>query len=250
MISVVILGSGNVATHLTRAFLKADDINVAQIYSRNVENINYLKKKTLITDDLENLKNADIYIISITDDAIEEFSKNLELKGKLVVHTSGSVNMNVLNGNFDKGVFYPLQTFTKASKIKFNKVPICIESSTEKGLVLLEKLASSISKNVYIIDSKQREKLHLSAVFVNNFANHMYQIGNEICEDSNVPFEVLYPLIKETAKKVTKISPKDAQTGPAKRNDIEVMEKQISQLTDHQKKIYKLLSASILKKHN
>ena len=250
MISVVILGSGNVATHLTRAFLKADDINVAQIYSRNVENINYLKKKTLITDDLENLKNADIYIISITDDAIEEFSKSLELKGKLVVHTSGSVNMNVLNGNFDKGVFYPLQTFTKASKIKFNKVPICIESSTEKGLVLLEKLASSISKNVYIIDSKQREKLHLSAVFVNNFANHMYQIGNEICEDNNVPFEVLYPLIKETAKKVTKISPKDAQTGPAKRNDIEVMEKQISQLTDHQKKIYKLLSASILKKHN
>ncbi len=249
MISVVILGSGNVATHLTRAFLKARDVKVVQVYSRNAENINYLKKKTLITDDLENLKNADIYIISITDDAIEEFSKGLELKGKLVVHTSGSVNMNVLNGDFDKGVFYPLQTFSKGTKVKFKKIPICIESNTKNGEVILEKLASSISKKVYQIDSKQREKLHLSAVFVNNFANHLYQIGNEICKENKVPFEVLYPLIKETANKITKLSPKDAQTGPAKRNDIKVMEKQLLQLSYHQKEIYKLLSASILKTH-
>ena len=249
MISVVILGSGNVATHLTRAFLKADDINVVQVYSRTIENISYLKQKTSITDDLENLKDTDIYIISITDDAISDFSKRLDLEGKIVVHTSGSVSMNTLNGNFDKGVFYPLQTFTKGTKIKFKNIPICIESSTEKGLILLEKLASSISKNVFIIDSKQREKLHLSAVFVNNFVNHLYQIGNEICEQHTIPFEILYPLIKKTAKKVTKLSPKDAQTGPAKRNDIKVMEKQLSQLTDHQKEIYKLLSASILKTH-
>ncbi|PHR74642.1 MAG: hypothetical protein COA67_00810 [Lutibacter sp.] len=249
MISVVILGSGNVATHLTRAFLKANAIDVVQVYSRNLKNIDYLKKRTSITDDLENLKDADVYIISITDDAIDEFSKRFDVEGKIVVHTSGSVSMNALKGNYDKGVFYPLQTFTKDTKVKFKKIPICIESSTKKGLILLEKLASSISKSVFTIDSKQREKLHLSAVFVNNFANHLYQIGNEICEQNNVPFEVLYPLIKETAKKVTRLSPKEIQTGPAKRNDVKVMEKQLSQLSDHQKEIYKLLSASILKTH-
>jgi len=249
MISIVILGSGNVATHLTRVFLKADTINVTQVYSRNLKSIYYLKNKTSITDDLKNLKTADVYIISITDDAIAEFSKKLDLKGKLVVHTSGSISMNTLNGNSNKGVFYPLQTFSKGKKIKFKNIPVCIESDTEKELVLLEKLASSISGKVYKINTKQRKKLHLSAVFVNNFVNHLYHIGNEICEQNNVSFDVLHPLIKETAKKITKLSPKDAQTGPAKRNDIKVMEKQLSQLTDNQKEIYKLLSASILKTH-
>ena len=247
MISVVILGSGNVATHLTRAFLKVDTVDVVQVYSRTIENVDYLKKKTSVTANLIDLKEADIYIISITDDAIEEFSNRLKLKGKLVVHTSGSVSINALQGDYEKGVFYPLQTFTKGTKIKFNKIPICIESNTKSGLIMLKELASSISKKVYEIDSKQREKLHLSAVFVNNFANHLYQIGNEICEQNKVPFEVLYPLIKETANKATKLSPKDAQTGPAKRNDIKVMEKQLSQLSDHQKEIYKLLSKSIQK---
>ena len=249
MISVVILGSGNVATHLTRAFLKAKDVNVVQVYSRTLKNISYLKKKTIITDNLENLKDADVYIISITDDAIEDFSKKLDVEGKIVVHTSGSVNMDVLKGNFNKGVLYPLQTFTKGTKIQFKKIPVCVESSTDKGLILLEKLASSISKHVYILDSKQREKLHISAVFANNFSNHLFQIGSEICEQNNVPFEILYPLIKETAEKITRVSPKDAQTGPAKRNDIKVMEKHLSQLSDHQKEIYRLLSASILKSH-
>lgn len=249
MISVVILGSGNVATHLTRAFLKADTVNVAQVYSRNIESINYLKGKTLITDDILNLKNSDVYIISISDDAIAEFSKNLDLKGKLVVHTSGSISMNALNGNFNKGVFYPLQTFTKGTKIKFKNIPICIESTSEKNLTLLKKLASSISKKVFKVNSEQREKLHLGAVFVNNFTNHLYHIGNEICEQNNVPFEVLHPLIKETAKKIESLSPTDSQTGPAKRNDVKVMKKQLEQLTDNQKEIYKLLSASILKTH-
>ncbi len=247
MISIVILGSGNVATHLTQAFLKADAINVAQVYSRTIENISYLKQKTSITDNLKDLKDADIYIISITDDAIAEFSKKLNLNKKLVVHTSGSISMDALKGNFDKGVLYPLQTFSKGKKIKFKSIPICVEATSKKNLNLLKKLAISISKKVVDFDSKQREKLHLSAVFVNNFVNHLYQVGNEICEQNNVPFEVLQPLIKETAKKITKLSPKDAQTGPAKRNDVKVMKKQLSQLTDSQKEIYKLLSASILK---
>ncbi|MCF6279104.1 MAG: F420-dependent NADP oxidoreductase [Flavobacteriaceae bacterium] len=249
MISVVILGSGNLATHLTQAFLKADAINVTQVYSRNIKSINHLKKKTLITDNLKNLKNADVYIISITDDAIENFSKKLNLNDKLVVHTSGSIPLNSLKGNSFKGVFYPLQTFSKDKSISFKNIPICIESDSNNQLIILDKLAAAISNEVFIIDSKQREKLHLSAVFVNNFVNHLYEIGNSICMQNNVPFEILQPLIKETAKKIIELSPKEAQTGPAKRNDTEIIEKHLTLLTDNQKEIYKLLSASIINTH-
>lgn len=250
MISIVILGSGNVAMHLARVFLKSKDVDLTQVYSRNIKNVSHLKEKTVITDDLKSLKNVDVYIISITDDAIAEFSQKLDLKGKLVVHTSGSISMNTLKGGFNKGVFYPLQTFTKNKKIKFKNIPICIESEVKDDLIVLEKLASSISKNVFIIDSIQREKLHLSAVFINNFTNHLYQIGSEICAKNNIPFEVLFPLIMETAKKIENLSPIDAQTGPAKRNDTKTIEKQLSQLTENQKEIYTIMTKSILKIHN
>ncbi|AOW19477.1 Rossmann-like and DUF2520 domain-containing protein [Urechidicola croceus] len=250
MIKVVIFGSGNVATHLTRAFIKAKDVNLVQVYSRTIENILYLTKKVAITDSLKKLKDADIYIIAISDDAISDFSKELILNDKLVVHTSGSVKMNDLNSESNKGVFYPLQTFSTTKKISFKKVPICIESERKEDLIILEKLGSSISKNVYLIDSKQRQKLHLAAVFVNNFVNHLYTIGNKICQDNKVPFQVLQPLIKETADKVQHINPKEAQTGPAQRNDQSTIAKHLSQLDNNQKEIYKILTDSIKKSHN
>lgn len=250
MNSVIILGSGNLATHLTKVFIKCKTVDLIQVYSRNLENITYLNGKVNITDDLQSLKEADIYIISISDNAIPNFSKTLLLKGKLVVHTSGSVHMNELKGEFDKGVFYPLQTFTKEKKIKFKNIPICIETESKDQLLKLEKLASAISKNVYIIDSKQREKLHLSAVFVNNFTNHLYSIAKDICEENKVPFEILLPLIRETAKKASIMSPSESQTGPAKRNDTKTIEHQLKQLSDNQKGIYTILTESIIKKYN
>lgn len=250
MNSVIILGSGNLATHLTKTFIKCKTIDLIQVYSRNLENITYLNGKVNITDDLQLLKEADIYVISISDNAISNFSKNLSLKGKLVVHTSGSVPLNDLKGNFEKGVFYPLQTFTKEKKVKFKNIPICIETESNDQLEKLEKLASAISKNVYIINSKQREKLHLSAVFINNFTNHLYSIAEEICKENKVPFEILLPLIKETAKKVSVMSPSESQTGPAKRNDTKTIEQQLEQLSDNQKEIYTILTKSIIKKYN
>jgi len=250
MISVVILGSGNVASHLTKVFLKTNTVDLVQVYSRKIENIEHLERKTLITDDITNLKNADVYIIAISDDAIEGFSENLDIDDALVVHTSGSVSIDALKGNYEKGVFYPLQTFSKGTKINFKNIPICVESNSSKQLNALKKLANSISKKVYVIDSNQREKLHLGAVFVNNFVNHLYEIGNEICEENNVPFEILQPLIKETAKKITKISPSAAQTGPAKRKDTETIKKHLDQLKKNQKEIYKIMTDSIIKKYN
>lgn len=220
------------------------------MYNRNIESLKPLKDKTLITDDLSDLKNADLYIISITDDAIQEFSQKLSLNGKLVVHTSGSIAMNVLNSKFNKGVFYPLQTFSKGQKVNFKKIPICIETEIDNDLPKLEEIASSISKNVYILDSEQRKKLHLSAVFVNNFVNHLYHIADDLCKENKVPFEILYPLILETSKKIKKLNPKDAQTGPAKRKDIKTINHQLEQLSESQKEIYRVLTDSILKTYN
>ncbi len=243
MIKVVILGSGNVATHLTKAFIKSKNVEVVQVYTRS-DTSNKIKKIEY-TNDLSKLKNADVYFIAISDDAITDFSKKLNLKNKLVVHTSGSVTLQELKCNARKGVFYPLQTINKKSKIKFKNVPICIETEYEEDYILLEKLAKSISEKVFKIDSEKRKHLHLAAVFVNNFTNHLYKIGNDICNEKNVSFEILKPLIKETANKIKYITPEEAQTGPAKRKDYKTIKKHLSFLDKEQQKIYNLLSNSI-----
>ena len=246
MIDIVILGGGNVAYHLTNVLLQNNSaVNVVQVYNRNIENIKYFKKSTLVTDDLSKLKEADIYILAVSDNAIGQLSSTLNLKNKLVVHTSGSMAMNELKSTSNKGAFYMLQTFSKERKIDFSSVPICIEAETEKDLMLLETLAASISKNCYRINSNQRKSLHVAAVFVNNFVNHLYHIGNEICEENNVPFKILLPLILETANKITTLTPLKAQTGPAIRNDTKTIEKHNAILTKNQQDIYTLLTKSI-----
>ena len=245
MINIVILGGGNVAYHLTKALLQNSAINVVQVYNRSIEKINCFKNSTSVTNNLSELKDADIYILAVSDNAISELSSALNLKNKLVVHTSGSMAMDELKSVSDKGVFYLLQTFSKERKIDFSTVPICIEAETEADLQLLETLANSISKNCYRINSKQRKSLHVAAVFVNNFVNHLYHIGNEICEQNKVPFEILLPLILETANKITTLPPLEAQTGPAKRNDTKTIEKHTAMLTKNQQEIYTLLTKSI-----
>ena len=245
MINIVILGGGNVAYHLTNALLQNSAVNVVQVYNRSLEKIGCFKNKTEITNKLSELKDADIYILAVSDNAISQLSSTLNLKNKLVVHTSGSMAMDELKSISNKGVFYLLQTFSKERKIDFSAVPICIEAETEKDLMLLETLATSISKNCYHINSNQRKSLHVAAVFVNNFVNHLYHIGNEICEENNVPFEIFLPLILETANKITKLTPYKAQTGPAIRNDTKTIEKHKAMLTKNQQDIYTLLTKSI-----
>jgi len=245
MINIVILGGGNVAYHLTNTLLQNSAINVVQVYNRSIDNINCFKNSTSITNNLSELKDADIYILAVSDNAISELSSALNFKNKLVVHTSGSIAMDELKSVSNKGVFYLLQSFSKERKIDFSTVPICIEAETEADLQLLETLANSISKNCYRINSDQRKSIHIAAVFVNNFVNHLYHIGHEICEQNKVPFEILLPLILETANKITTLSPLEAQTGPAKRNDTKTIEKHKAMLTENQIEIYTLLTNSI-----
>jgi len=245
MIKVVIIGSGNLASHLIHEFQKSNRIHLVQVYNRNIDKIQYLKNQVAITSKIADLKDADIYILAISDNAISEFSKKLVLKNKLVVHTSGGLHLNNLKSDSDKGVFYPLQTFSKNKKVEFSSIPICIEANEQKDIILLEKLAKSISTKCYSINSKQRKSLHVSAVFVNNFVNHLYHIGNEICKEQNIPFELLLPLIEETATKIQSLPPIDAQTGPAKRNDTKTIEEHLALLNANQQNIYKLLTNSI-----
>ena len=199
-----------------------------------------------ITSDYHKITEADLYVISVSDNAISEVSEQLPFKNRLVVHTSGTSDISVLHDKNRKGVFYPLQTFTKGKEIDFAPIPICLEAENESDYQLLEKLGNCISQKVVRISSEQRKSLHVAAVFVCNFVNHLYQIGNEICEENNVPFEVLHPLIQETAHKIMELSPKEAQTGPAVRNDQKTIEKHIDFLTnENQKEIYKILTKSI-----
>ena len=227
MISVLLVGNGNVAFHLKNSFLKADNITVIQINSRN----------------LKEIPQADIAIIAVSDDAITKVSSKLNTN--LVVHTSGACAITELKNEKRKGVFYMLQSFSKEKEVDFSKVPFCLEANTKEDYNILEQLAKSIGKKLYHINSKQRKALHVSAVFVNNFTNHLYKIGNDICNENNVPFEILQPLIQETASKIETLSPKKAQTGPAIRNDKKTIKNHLDLLTKKQQKIYKILTKSI-----
>jgi len=246
MIKIVIIGSGNVAHHLIQAFAKSKKVEVIQVFARQKESVSPLFDSNKIISTYTDLAEADLYIIAVSDDAIASVSLKLQFKNRLVVHTSGTVSMNSLDSNNRKGIFYPLQTFSKNKAVNFRTIPICLESENETDLELLKNVAESISNSVFEINSQQRKALHVSAVFVNNFVNHLYQIGNEICIENNVPFEILKPLILETANKVLSLSPKEAQTGPAKRNDSKTIAAHLDFLSnENQATIYKILTQSI-----
>ena len=250
MIKVVIIGAGNVASHLFDAFYTAENISVIQVYNRGQKKLAYFENKTSTTTSIAKIMDADVYIISVSDDSINSLSKKLQFNNKLVAHTSGSVAMNQISSHNIPSVFYPLQTFTAGKTVDFKAIPLCIEATRKNDLLLLERLAKSISNNVYHIDSKQRKALHIAAVFVNNFVNHLYQKGEEICKENKVSFDILKPLILETAKKISELSPLKSQTGPAKRNDHKVIEQHLSDLnTSTQQEIYTLLTKSIQETH-
>ncbi|RNC90230.1 MAG: DUF2520 domain-containing protein [Allomuricauda sp.] len=249
MLSVVLLGTGNLAHHLFSAFLNAKAVNVVQVYGRSAAHLESFAKDVPTTTDLASLEQADVYLLAIKDDSIAEVSQKLNRSNTLVVHTSGSVSMDALATN-RKGVFYPLQSFSKDRAINFKEVPICLEAGQPEDLNLLQDLANKVSTSVHLMNSEKRRKLHLAAVFINNFTNHLYQLGEQICEEENIPFNILYPLIQETAKKVAHLSPRDAQTGPAKRNDQLTMKDHLDLLKNPiHKEIYQLVSESIRRTH-
>lgn len=252
MLNVVIIGIGNVGTHLSRVLQKSEEVNIIQYFNRSPIEEKELGKRIgsnetkKFTCDWRALKEADIYLLAVRDDVIEPTIKALPFQHKIVAHTSGSVR---LSGNVHQknAVFYPLQTFSKERLVNFKEIPICLETSDKKVYLQLEKMALSISKKVFNINSLQRRQLHLSAVFVCNFVNHFYFIGNELCKNNHIDPSILEALIKETASKITELSPYEAQTGPALRGDKKTLNKHLQMLEEQPQfeALYKLISNSI-----
>lgn len=251
---ITIIGSGNVATNLASVFKKkiTDKIHIHGRTERSVKQLADKLQLSYSVDIKDIPYNSELYLISVSDDAISELSKNTILKEKidnnLVVHTAGSIPMDILknlSGNY--GVFYPLQTISKSKLVDFKDVPVCLEASSGFNYDKLAKYAFMISENVRNINSEQRKFVHMAAVFANNFSNRMFSIAEDILKDKNIDFEILIPLLNETYNKVKKSRPSKVQTGPAVRNDLDVMQKHIELLENKSdlKDLYLLISQNI-----
>jgi predicted short-subunit dehydrogenase-like oxidoreductase (DUF2520 family) len=250
MISVVIVGTGNVAQNLFQAFDKEADIEIKQVLGRNENHKAFAKYKISINTNFNQIPSADIYILAVSDDSIGLVAEKFKDFKGLIVHTSGATSLAVLNECKRAGIFYPLQTFTTGKIISFDEIPICIEAKYEKDLELLRNLGKTLSNTVIEVNSEQRKILHVAAVFVNNFTNYMYTIGADICAENNVNFKLLLPLIKETAAKLDDLTPYQSQTGPAKRGDQKTLHQHLQLIKNtHQRELYTLLSNTIKEKH-
>ena len=254
---IVIIGAGNVALQLGRRFVEMK-YNVLQIVNRDISKAKSLAGLLITdyTDDINKINtNAEVYIICVSDSAIDEVGSQLQsvIKNKLVVHTSGAISSQVLEKYFTRcGVFYPLQSFSHNTQPDFNKVPICVFSKDKEDLIFLLNLANGISNTVEILTDEQRLVLHLSAVFVNNFSNHLFTLADSILKDYSLSFKLLIPLIEETVNKIHQNAPGEMQTGPAQRGDLITINKHLELLKSNPllEKIYLDLSKSINPKLN
>jgi predicted short-subunit dehydrogenase-like oxidoreductase (DUF2520 family) len=249
---ITIIGSGNVATHMAAA-LKNAGHKIVQVFSPNLQNASLLAyhvKAEAINDLTKVDSKTDLFLIAVNDDAISEVAWALAAHQKMIVHTSGATALQkLLAYTTNAGVFYPLQTFSKTKEVNFRAVPMCIEGADDVITKQLEALAQTISNSVYRISSDQRKILHLAAVFACNFPNYLYHIAQMQLEANHLPFDMLRPLIMETAEKVQQQLPASVQTGPAIRNDITTMNAHL-QLLDgkhNEQQVYELLSQGIIK---
>jgi len=243
----VIIGSGNVAYHLVKAF-KQNNIEIHQIFGRNAVELSKISNEFNIPYSTEKLEDAELYIIAVSDSAVENVSELIKKRNALVAHTSGSLPMEILKGNYRKASFYPLQTFSKTKNLDYSKIPFFIEAENQIDEKSLFELASIISANVETSDYEKRKYIHLTAVFACNFVNHLFARAKEISDSQDLDFNYFIPLIDETVEKIHHLEPKLAQTGPAVRGDERVLKLHEELITDEEHlKIYQLMNESIKK---
>lgn len=254
MNKVVFIGAGNVATHLAIE-LQKKQFDVVQIYSRTYNSASKLASllKTKATDKIEEITpDADLYIFSVKDAILSELILRLPTNNALWLHTAGSIPIDVFEKKVSRyGVIYPFQTFSKTRFVNFKSVPLFIEGSDKIEENNIIRIANKISQKVYPLSSEKRKYVHLSGVFACNFTNYMYALAENILSKENIPFEFLLPLIDETASKIHAMNPKEAQTGPAVRYDINVIEKHLKLIEDPNiRELYELISKNIYKTNN
>ena len=244
---IVIIGSGNVAYHLAKAFTQ-NNIEVSQIFGRNEVELNKISEELNIPYSTKDLDDADLYLISVSDSAVEQVSDLIRTEKALVAHTSGSLPIETLKGNYRKASFYPLQTFSKTKNLDYSKIPFFIEAENQIDEKSLFELASIISENVETSDYERRKYIHLTAVFACNFVNHLFARAKEIADSQDLDFNYFIPLIDETVEKIHHLEPKSAQTGPAVRGDERILKLHEELITnDEHLKIYNTMNESIQK---
>ena len=247
---IVIIGSGNVAYHLAKAFTQ-NNIEVSQIFGRNEVELNKISEELNIPYSTKDLDDADLYLISVSDSAVEQVSDLIRTEKALVAHTSGSLPIETLNGDYRKASFYPLQTFSKTKNLNYSKIPFFIEAENQIDEKSLFELASIISENVETSDYERRKYIHLTAVFACNFVNHLFARAKEISDSQHLDFNYFIPLIYETVEKIHHLEPKTAQTGPAVRGDERILKLHEELINDEEHlKIYKLMNDSIKKMYS
>ena len=248
MKNIILLGSGNVATHLGIA-LKNSNYTITQVYSKSLENAKVLANKldAPFTNNLTKIKSADLIIVSVNDDAI--LSVLSKLRNAAIVHTSGSTGLNIFKEKFSNyGVIYPVQTFNKEVNINISEIPFCIEGNSMEFEKQLIEIAKTLSNNVVKMNSEQRKQLHIAAVFACNFSNHMYSIADNFLTQADIDFKILLPLIKKTIAKLESNKPKEVQTGPAKRKDTAIIQEHIANINEKDiKELYHKISLNIIK---
>ncbi|MFH0866410.1 MAG: DUF2520 domain-containing protein [Bacteroidota bacterium] len=252
--NIILVGAGNVATHLATALFKKG-FKIIQVYSRTEKSASELasKVKASSTNNISEISGmADLYIISVSDKALADISSRFFLKNMLVVHTSGFHDINILKGTSSRyGVLYPLQTFSKNRKPDFTKVPMCIEAKKNEDEKALKQFAKKLSTDVRILNSASRRIIHVAAIFACNFTNFMYSSAFNILIKKKIPFDILKPLIIETALKIISEKPSEVQTGPARRGDKKVMEQHLKMLDDKDlRELYKTISNQIYKTYH
>jgi len=253
-LNICFIGAGNLATHLSKN-LKKSGFNILQVYSKTeksakelagILNSGYTVSPEGITSD------ADIYFVALKDSAFDEVLPRVNLKNKILVHCSGSLPISVLEKYSNKiGVFYPLQTFSKQCEVDFLTIPVFVESGSKEVENFLVEIAKKVSGSVLVLNSEKRKYLHIAAVFACNFVNHFYMVAAEILKKEEIPFDVLKPLILETALKVQKMEPEKAQTGPAVRFDENIISAHVNEIKDFNNyaELYNSISKSIFEHH-
>ncbi|PVZ09818.1 Rossmann-like and DUF2520 domain-containing protein [Porphyromonas loveana] len=255
-IRIVLIGSGNLATQTALALSEAGHPPV-QVWSRrqaNAEQLATMLPQATATDNMgELLCDADLYLLAVSDHALASVAASMPVTQGVWAHTAGSIPLSVLVPHHAAaGVFYPLQTFSRERRVDYMSIPIYIEGSNETVTTLLETVGQSISREVHRTTSEQRLYLHLAAVWACNFTNHLYALSEQLLQEHGLPRQALAPLIAETAAKVQTMSAQEAQTGPAKRNDTNVLQKHLDLLADHPDRLelYRALSDSIIRMYH
>lgn len=246
---VVVVGSGNVAESLAQAIAEADDLELVQLFARNEERGRAVAELAQTEWSNTSLAEADLYLVSVSDNAVADVAKSLQLpEDAVIAHTAGCCTLDSLAPHTHRAVFYPFQTFSAGRKVDFSKGYIFLEGATDRALEVVEKAAHALTDNVLPADTARRAVIHLSGVFACNFANAMYANAAEVLAKEGLPFDIVAPVIEETAKKAVEVlNPAQTQTGPARRGDTQTLDRHRAMLEDkpRTREIYDKISEDI-----